>query len=161
MATKSYWQRFQRERISRRRLLGTAGAGAAGLAIVTACGGDNGTSGDTTPGQTPSGTPKVGGRYLEATDTNIDTLDPHLSVAGGPGWLIRVYNVLVNQSKTKPEYILFDLAETYEAPEPGGTDWIFHIRPGVKIAPNDLGIDRDMDAEDAFVTYERIKGLPQ
>ena len=99
MATKSYWQRLQRERISRRRLLGTAGAGAAGLVIVSACGGDNGTSGDKTPG---AGTPKVGGRYLEATDTNIDTLDPHLSVAGGPGWLIRTYNTLVNQSKTKP-----------------------------------------------------------
>ena len=161
MATKSYWQQFQQNRFSRRRVLAVTGASAAGLAIAAACGDDKkgGTPGP--GGTTSAGTPKAGGRYLEATDVNIDTLDPHLSVAGGPGWLIRVYNTLVNQAKTKPEFILFDLAETYEAPDPGGTDWIFNIRPGVKIAPNDLGIDRDMDANDAFEAYERIKGLPQ
>jgi len=159
MTTKSYWQQFERQRISRRRLMAATGAGATGLVVVAACGKKSGTGGKTTPGQTPSGTPKAGGRYLEATDVNIDTLDPHLSVAGGPGWLIRTYNTLVNQSKTKPEFILHDLAEKYEVPS--STEWIFHIRPGVKIAPNDLGIDRDMDAQDVFVAYERIKGLPQ
>jgi peptide/nickel transport system substrate-binding protein len=161
MTTKSYWQQFERQRITRRRMLAVSGAGATGLVVVAACKSKKTTTSGTTPGTTPSGTPKAGGRYLEATDTNIDTLDPHLSVAGGPGWLIRTYNTLINQSKTKPEYILNDLALTYETPAPGGTDWIFHIRPGVKIAPNDLGIpERDMDAQDAFVAYERIKGLP-
>ena len=162
MTTKSYWQQFERQRLSRRKMLAVTGTGAAGLAVVAACGKKkSGTNGKTTPGQTPSGTPKAGGRYLEATDVNIDTLDPHISVAGGPSWFIRIYNVLVNQSKTKPEYILNDLAESYEAPDPGGTEWLFHIRSGVGIAPNEFGIDRAMDAEDAFVTYERIKGLPQ
>jgi peptide/nickel transport system substrate-binding protein len=160
MTTKSYWQQFERQRITRRRLLAVSGAGAAGLAVVAACSSKKKTTpSGTTPGQTPSGTPKVGGRYLEATDVNIDTLDPHLSVAGGPGWFMRTYNVLVNQSRTKPAFILNDLAVKYE--NPSSTEWIFHIRPGVKIAPNDLGIDRDMDAQDAFVAYERIKGLPQ
>ena len=162
MATKSYWQRLERERISRRRLLGTAGAGAAGLVIVTACGGGNGTSGDKTPGPTSSGVAKNGGRYLTTTDVNVDSLDPHISIAGGPGYFPRVYNVPVKQSTTKNDFIFKDLAEEFEAPEPGGLEWIFTIRPGVKIAPNSFGIpEREMDAEDMRVSFERIKNLPQ
>lgn len=38
--------------------------------------------------------------------------------------------------------------------------WIFGIRPGVKIAPNEMGVpERDMDAIDAYESFERIKGL--
>ncbi len=163
MATKSYWQRLQRERISRRRLLGTAGAGAAGLVIVTACGGNNGPSGaKTTPSGTSTGVAKNGGRYLLATDVNVDSLDPHISIAGGPGYFPRVYNVPVKQSTRKTDFIFYDLAEDFEAPEPGGLEWIFTVRPGVKIAPNSFGIpEREMDAEDMRVSFERIKNLPQ
>jgi choline-sulfatase len=63
MRRKSYWQWLQRERISRRRLLGAAGAGAAGLALAVGCGGDksgetpaaDGTSTATAPVGTGSG----------------------------------------------------------------------------------------------------------
>ena len=72
----------------------------------------------------------------------------------------RFYNVLVARSAVKPEFIFSDMADEFEAPDPGGTEWIFHIRPGVTIAPNTLGVpERDMDAEDALVSFERIKGL--
>ena len=165
MATKSYWARFQRGRISRRRLIGTAGVGAAGLAVVAACGGGGG-GGDETPGKTPevlaptstpASQPQAGGRFQSARNAVYDTLDPHLSVAS-LGTFPRVYNVLIKQSALKPEVIIHDLADEFEAPEPGGTEWIFHIRPGVKIAPNQLGVpERDMDAEDALVAYERIQ----
>jgi len=167
MATKSYWARFQRERISRRRLLGTGGAGAAGLAVVAACGGGGGdeapgeTPGVVAPTSTPASQPVAGGRFQSARNAVFDTLDPHLSVAS---LLIfpRVYNVLIKQSALKPEVIIHDLADEFEMPEQGGTEWIFHIRPGVKIAPNQLGVpERNMDAEDARVSFARIQDLPE
>jgi peptide/nickel transport system substrate-binding protein len=74
----------------------------------------------------------------------------------------RIYNVLVRQSAQQPDFIVRDLASEYEAPEPGGTEWIFTIRPGVKIAPNTLGIpERDLDSEDAMTSFQRIKDLPE
>ena len=162
MSTKSYWERFQRERISRRRLLAVAGTSAAGLAVVVACGGgdegpDEGTPGTTGTPQT-LGTPVRGGRYKDAEQVEFDNLDPVLGIANSPTWFPRMYNVLVNQASTKPEFIINDLAEEYEAPEPGGVEWIFTIRPGVKIAPNTLGVpERDLDAEDARVAFERMR----
>ena len=169
MATKNYWARFQRGRISRRRLIGTAGVGAAGLAVVAACGGGGG-DGDPTPGETPSvlaptstpaSQPQAGGRMQTARNAVFDTLDPHLSVAS-LGTFPRIYNVLIKQSALKPDVIINDLAEDYEVPDPGGTEWLFHIRPGVKIAPNQLGVpERDMDAEDARVNFARIQDLPE
>src|SRR3990170_8469135 len=100
MGTNSYWQRFERQRISRRRLLATAGTGAAGLAVFAACNDKKTTGGPTaTPGA--SGVAKNGGRYQLATDVNVDSLDPHLSIAGGPRYFPRVYNVPVKQSTTQ------------------------------------------------------------
>ena len=165
MAKGSYWQRIQRERISRRRLIGTAGAGAAGLAVVAACGGgatDTPTAGTPTVSGTPAGTPKVGGRWQATSNADFGSLDPHTSVAGAVEYFPRIYNVLIKQSPQDAEFIVHDLAESFEAPEPGGTEWIFHIRPGVNIAPNDLGVpERPMDAEDARVSFERIRNLPE
>ena len=122
MAIKSYWQQFQRGRVSRRRVLSAAGVSAAGLAVAAACGGGGGDGEDEpTPGPGASaGTPVRGGRYKTGSAVNIDTLDPHISIAGGPGWFPRFYNVLVKQSAQKPEFLFFDLAEDMEVPEPGG-----------------------------------------
>ena len=162
MLKKNYWARLQRERISRRRLLGAAGVGAAGLAVAAACGDDGGGGGDPTPGvqaePTAMLTPQPGGRYLQTTPVISDALfglDPHLSIAAGLAYFARTYNVLINRSAVDPDFVLNDLASNLENPQP--TEYIFTIRPGVKIAPNTLGIEeRDMDAEDCVVTYDRI-----
>src|SRR3990170_2697592 len=155
MRTNTYWQRFERQRISRRRLLAAAGTGAAGLAVFAACN-DKETAGGPTGTPGAGGVAKNGGRYQLATDVNVDSLDPHISIAGGPGYFPRVYNVPVKQSTTQNDFIFYDLAESYEAPEPGGLEWIFTIRPGVTIAPNSFGIpERELDAEDAHVSFQR------
>ena len=53
----------------------------------------------------------------------------------------------------QPDFIVRDLASEFEAPEPGGTEWIFTMRQGVKIAPNTLNIEeRDLDSEDAMMS---------
>ena len=166
MLEKNYWAKMQRERISRRRLLGAAGVGAAGLAIAAACGDDGGSGGNGTPSAqtdpTAVLTPQPGGRYKQTTAVISDALfglDPHLSIAAGLNYFARMYNVLINRSAVDPNFVLNDLASNLETPDE--TTYIFTIRPGVKIAPNALGIDeRDMDAEDALVTFQRIKDQP-
>ncbi len=161
MARRSYWQRLQRERISRRRLLGTAGVGATGLAVAAACGGGNG---DETPraGGTPTpsataeaGTPKRGGRFQSTTTVDWGTLDPVTSVGGFVAIAARIYNGLLERSRMDLDWWFFDLAQELEQPD--DETYVFNIRPGVTIGPNDAGIEeRDMDALDANVWQDRI-----
>jgi peptide/nickel transport system substrate-binding protein len=162
MASNSYWQRFERRRISRRRLLGAAGVGAAGLVVAAACGDGGGGGGDGTP--KPSGTPRPGGRYKEATSVIADSifgLDPHLAVAAGLAYFARMYNVLVNRSAVDPDFYYYDLAADDGLETPDEQTFIFTIRPGVMIPENSLGVpSRAMNANDAYATFERIKNLP-
>ena len=161
MALHGYWRKTQVQRISRRRLLGAAGVGAAGLAVAAACGDGGGPAAGGTPAATgaPAGEPVYGGRFRAARSAVYDTIDPHKSVAS-LGVFADVYNVLLKQSAVDPDQIFLDLAMSFENPEP--TEWIFNIRPGVAIPPNDLGVpERDMDAQDAYESFERIRGLPE
>ena len=131
-----------------------AAAGAAGLAVVAATGGglSKPLSGQTT---FAAGAKQYGGRYQIGAPFLPDSLDPHLSFSGG-AYFPRIYNALVVQSSVMPEFFFFDLAEALETPDE--TTWIFHIRPGVTIAPNDMGVpERDMDGRDAFESFERIR----
>jgi peptide/nickel transport system substrate-binding protein len=160
VTTENYWQRFQRQRLSRRRLLATAGLGAAGLVAVTACGG-----GEEEPavGQTPgvgetpaAGVPKRGGRYKGVNTGDWGTIDPVTSVGTSVGITPRMYNVLLNRSNANPDFWYFDLAESLEQPD--DVTYIYKLRRGVKIAPNNLGIpERDMDSSDVLSWDKRVR----
>jgi peptide/nickel transport system substrate-binding protein len=171
----SYWDKVTAQRVSRRRVLQSAGvAGAAASAVwLVGCGGGS-TSKDKTPAAktTPSGggtqaevlngggTPKPGGTYNVGTSVDFDTFDPHLSIAGGVGYFPRLYNAVINRSPLKSTFKFDDLAESLEQPDP--TTYIFKIRDNVKIGPNQLGVpERNMDANDVKATFDRIKQLPQ
>ena len=169
----SYWSRYARARISRRTLL-RGSAGAATLAAAAALVGCS--SGGAKPGASPNssedsgatdqpdllnhaGTPRRGGRFLTSEAASFGTFDPHIGIALASAYFPRIYNVLVNQSVTRPEFIYLDLAQSFEIPDP--QTYVFHIRPGVRITPNDLGVpERDMDGEDVRVNLERIKSEP-
>jgi peptide/nickel transport system substrate-binding protein len=156
--------------VSRRRILQAAGAGAitAGAAYVVGCGGGRRPA-VATPGLPPqSADPskpdilnpldpaRSGGRYRVSLAEPFDTFDPHLGVAGSTDFFPRLYNSLVNQSPTRPEFFYFDLAESYENPDP--VTWLFSLRPGVRVGANDLGVEpRDMDGEDVAATFARIR----
>ncbi len=156
MATKSYWDRIRRQRLTRRKMLAVTGVSAAGLAIAAACGGgDDDPDGGATPTEA-SGAPRFGGRYTYAIAADWGTIDPVTSVGLGPGIFPRIYNVLVDRSRLQPDFTYFDLAEKVEQPDE--ETYLFTIRPGVKIAPNTLGIEeRDMDAADAMAWFDRIE----
>src|SRR3972149_4938280 len=127
MATGSYWERFQRQRITRRRLLAVSGAGAARLGGAAApaggggpaaCGEEAGGPGPgEPPGQTPAGTPVRGGRFKASETADFDTLDPVLGITSTVTYFPRMYNFLINVSATKPDFVFYDLAESYTQPD--------------------------------------------
>jgi ABC-type transport system substrate-binding protein len=161
-------------RITRRRML-AASAGAASAACATAlvgCSGGKTSSLRTAPsaGATrapdrpdalnPGGTPKRGGRYRVTYAADFGSFDPHIGIAVASSLFPRMYNVLVNQSAARPEFFYQDLATSYENPD--STTFVFKIRPGVKVTPNDLGVpERALDTEDVRVTFERIAAEKQ
>ena len=151
--TSRYWAELTRRRLSRRRVLGGAvafGAGAATVALTGAC------SESTATVATGDGRPVHGGRYVYANVADWGAIDPITSVAFGTAIFPRIYNTLVDRSRNDPDFFYMDLAETLEQPD--DETYIYQIRPGVKIAPNDLGIEeRDLDAFDAERWLERIR----
>lgn len=175
----SYWDKITAQRVSRRRVLQSAGvAGAAAGAVwIVGCGGgssNNNNSGNNNQpgaGSTPTsasgfhllnsgGTPKPGGTYNVATSVDFDTFDPHISIAGGVALFPRLYNAIVNRSSIDTSYQFNDMASKLEQPD--STTYVFTLRPDVKIAPNQLGIpERPLDAGDINATFDRIKNLPQ
>src|SRR3990170_7187982 len=159
MEESNYWTKWARRRLSRRRLLvgaATVGAGAAGRTMGGWGGGGEEAPAGATATPAAAGQPRRGGRYKWAIPGDWGTIDPLTSVAYAPGDLFPfVYNVLADQSRTKPEFFYFDLAESLEQPD--DVTYIYAIRSGVKIAPNDLGIpERDLDAVDAQRWLERV-----
>lgn len=166
-----YWQRFADMRRSRRSFLRAAGAAAAAGAVIPIVGCNGGSTKSTAGGQiTPvamtstdkpeilngGGTPRRGGVFRIADAAGFGTFDPHLGIALATAYFPRLYNVLVNQSAAKPGFMFFDLASSLEQPD--SQTFAFKIRPGVKIAPNNMGVpERDLDAEDVKVNIERIQ----
>jgi len=160
-----------RQRTARRRFLASAGASAAAAAawLAVGCDSSSGVPDGGPPRATPvagqpdilnpAAPPRRGGRFIQANAAAFGTFDPHRGVAVASAYFPRMYNVLINQSATKPDFVFLDLAESYEVPD--DTTFIFQVRPGVRIAPNPLGIpERDMDAEDVQATMERLRTDP-
>lgn len=164
----SYWDRYGEVRTTRRSWLRGMSAGAAVVGAMTLAGcGDSGSKNrlavasppEALPDRpdilNPAGPPRRGGTLVTANAANFGTFDPHLGVAVASAYFPRVYNVLVNQSATKPEFLYFDLATSFETPD--NVTYVFKIRPGVKVAPNALGVpERDLDAEDVKANLERM-----
>ena len=116
-----YWRRYTGARVSRRRLLASAGAVGAAACVLPIVGCSSGTktpSGVASPGAAPTaasdrpdvlnpgGTPKRGGRYRYSVAADFGTWDPHIGIAVASAYFPRVYNVLVNQSSARPGLLL-------------------------------------------------------
>lgn len=173
MVDRTYTNSALHKRLSRRRVLqaGLISVAGVGAASILGCGSRRNSGRSATPvGQPPASaiersgvdvynggaTPRAGGRFHDQVSYNFDSFDPHLGIASAASYFPRLYNVLVNQSSTRPEFIVNDLSETFESPD--ATTWNFKIRPGVRIAPNDLGVpDRAMDADDVVPTFARLR----
>ena len=136
-------------------MLAAAGIGAAAAGVLAATGGGSLLRAPTAIAASEKG---YGGRFQVGLPFAIDTLDPHMSFAGGSTYVPRIYNALVSRSQVNRSALFYDLASSLEKPDEN--TWIFGIRSGVKIAPNDMGVpQRDMDAFDAHESFERLRTL--
>jgi len=155
MTANGYWHKTQRQRVSRRALLRGAAIGAAGAVAL----GATAPSVSLLPQRAApaqAGEPVRGGRYVYAPSIPWGTIDPLTSVAGGPGIFPRIYNTLVDRSRQMPDFIFFDLAESFEQPDAETS--IFSIRRGVEVAPNNLGIpERELTALDVTSWLDQIE----
>ncbi len=172
-----YWDSIAARRVTRRRMIQVAGAAgtATGAMFLVGCTG-GGSDDDESPQPTatilaggdprgpdyanPLDPPVAGGRLQAVAPAAFDSFDPHRGVGASVAVFPRVYNVLAQQSAQRPQFTVFDLAESVENPDE--VTWRFRLRPGVRIGPNDLGVpERDLDGDDVVATFERIKSLPE
>ncbi len=172
MQERNYWNRLQRQRISRRRLLGGAaavGVGAAGIALV-GCGNGNGgpviTATDTPAGPGATATPMLtrGGIYRNFSfdALTIDTLDPH-QTQFGPTYNMHsaVFSKVLQYDNEVEQVMSPDLAVSM--PEsPDGLEWVITIRDNVtfhdtaEIQANFPDVaGRKLTAEDIKFSIER------
>jgi len=160
MVESSYWKRFNK-RVSRRTLLGGSAAlalGAASAALVGCNGGTNGNggNGDTSGAPSPAaaGTPRLGGHITLGRGVASLGIDPHVDLTGLDIDAL-VYSYLYSWRTGTEEIVLNNLAEKFEQPDEEHLEFIFTLRPGVKIHPGGPGAGEEMTSEDCVASFER------
>ena len=148
MEESNYWTRLNRKRISRRAILSagaTTALGAAAAAVVGCGGGGNGngnggSSSDNGPGETSApqvyGPPVPGGTIIQGRLLNVLGIDPHIDLTG-LDIDMRLYSYLYSWKPFDEKAIFNNYALSVEMPSPDQTEFIFSLRPGVKIQPQD------------------------
>ncbi len=145
MEESNYWTRLNRRRISRRALLGagaTTALGAAAAAVVGCGGGGNG-NGNGNPNGSPAtcpeqvyGPPVSGGTVIQGRLLSVLGIDPHIDLTG-LDIDMRLYSYLYSWKPFEETAIFNNFALGVEMPAPDQTEFIFSLRPGVKIQPQD------------------------
>jgi peptide/nickel transport system substrate-binding protein len=146
MEESNYWTRLNRQRISRRALLSagaTTALGAAAAAVVGCGGGGNGNGGsgnNSGPAETSApqvyGPPVPGGTIIQGRLLNVLGIDPHIDLTGLDVDM-RLYSYLYSWKPFDEKAIFNNFALNVEMPSPDQTEFIFSLRPGVKIQPQD------------------------
>jgi len=146
MEESNYWTRLNRSRISRRALLSagaTTALGAAAAAVVGCGGGGNGNGGGSSnngPAETSApqvyGPPTPGGSIVQGRLLNVLGIDPHIDLTG-LDIDMRLYSYLYSWKPFDEKAIFNNYALSVEMPSPDQTEFIFSLRPGVKIQPQD------------------------
>ena len=139
MDESNYWTRWNRRRVSRRALLSGSATAALGgaAALVVGCGGGNGNgNGNGEPGASRApqeyGTPVQGGSITQGRLLNALGIDPHIDLTA-LDIDARIYSYLYSWQPFGEKAIFNNYAESVEMPAPDATEFIFKLRPGVKI----------------------------
>ncbi len=159
----SYWQRFDRNRLSRRRVLKGAGVGSVGLATaaLVGCGDDDDDDDDGAPGVSPTTLSpgqgeqaKPGGTFTLHMGGSPRSLDPHFDTFPYCTAVVNCTNEGVLRFKPDLSEIEPELAQSL--PEnPDELTFSLSIKPGIKfqdIAPMN---GRELTAEDVKYSIER------
>ncbi|MDI6858344.1 MAG: ABC transporter substrate-binding protein [Dehalococcoidia bacterium] len=144
-------------KLTRRRLLGSSLATAAGLTLLS-CGGDEeegaGPTPGITPGTTPSGEPVRGGTIRLSSAAPILSLEPHETA--GVSVATYFYSYVVHVTDWQGN--VGDLAESWETPS--DTEWIFHLRGDAVFQDIPPANGRPVVAEDIVKSIDRYRSMP-
>jgi peptide/nickel transport system substrate-binding protein len=144
MEESNYWTRLNRRRLSRRALLSASATTALGVgaAAVVGCGGSGNGNGNGNSGPSASSAPQVygppvqGGSITQGRLLNVLGIDPHIDLTG-LDVVMRLYSFLYSWKPFEEGPIFNNFALDVEMPSPDQTEFIFPLRPGVKIQPQD------------------------
>jgi ABC-type transport system substrate-binding protein len=162
----SYWSSVQSRRLSRRRLL-AATAGAGGVAVLVACGGGDGESGN---GQSDSGliTPVTDdtknltrGGVMKAVQGVPQSLDPHQLNAGvAHVWhnYSPLFKVVEGHMERPTGEMEGELVDSWEL-SPDKTQLVLKITRDVAFAPLPPVNGRRVDAEDVAFSWRRYNAV--
>ncbi|MDO8614494.1 MAG: ABC transporter substrate-binding protein [Dehalococcoidia bacterium] len=160
MEESNYWTRLSRRRISRRALLGAGATTALGgaAAVVVGCGGGgnegpNGVTGTARPTRSGVG-PFAGGSLTFGRGIAALGIDPHLDLTGLDIDSL-LYSYLYDWRPGTEEMVFNNLATAFEQPDPEHLQFIFTLRPGVKIHQGGPGAGEEMTSEDCKQTFIR------
>jgi peptide/nickel transport system substrate-binding protein len=152
----NYWTRLNRRRIGRRALLSagaTTALGAAAAAVVGCGGGGNGGFNRTTatPFDGVDSNPIPGGSVTYGRLLSVLGIDPHIDLTGIDIDQL-LYSYLYSWKPSAETAIFNNFALSVEMPAEDHTEFIFALRPGVKIQPQ---IDNPARGEE--LTSEDVK----
>ena len=165
---ENYWARTLEGRISRRRALRLAGAGAAGAALLAACGGDDGKSSGgpasglvAQPKDTFNEAARGGTLKLYVT-SEPQTLDPATPVAPLNYISGYIYGTLLNEKPghlEPPQFVIYgDVAESWET-APDRLQITMKIKRGLKWHNKAPVNGRAIDIQDVLFSWERYTKL--
>jgi len=152
----NYWTRLNGRRMSRRALLSagaTTALGAAAAAVV-GCGSGGGggwTRTSATPFEGKEGNPIPGGSVTYGRLLNVLGIDPHIDLTGIDIDLL-LYSYLYSWTPSTETANFNNFARGVEMPAEDHTEFIFSLRPGVKVQPQE-----DNPAKGEELTSEDVK----
>lgn len=150
----SNWQRRWRQSLGRRRVLGGAALGGAGLTAWAVVGCARKEKPEAEPAAVQ---PKRGGTLHYSAFSSapyVRGLDPHSQQASNVGRALLFYQTLV-RANPRTWQVDPELAQTWEQPSP--TEIVFTLAPGVKWHNKPPANGRELTADDVVFSLERIR----
>jgi peptide/nickel transport system substrate-binding protein len=159
-----YWEKFQRERRTRRRFLGGATGAAAGVAALTTVGcapaedpaQPTPTPPAVEPTPTPAEQPVRGGTRRTMLASLTTVIDPQRANVPIVDWMHWIWNHLIRWDSLPPHLVEPDLAAALPEIADGGTTLIFKLRPDAKWQNRPPVNGRQVTAEDIKASFERV-----
>ncbi len=169
----TYWDKFTRGRVSRRRAIQMAaiGGASAGAIAFVGCGGDG--DDDPSPGTTPgtttnggNGTPRAGGT-LQGTVSLVLGKDPHKAssflthalASYSYSRLMRFKTVVGELPQDEWYTVENELVSEVQTPGDDGMNYTFTLRDDVKFHNVPPVNGRALDADDVVYSFERYRAI--
>lgn len=153
----NYWKRLLRRRLSRRAVLGVGAAAALSAAGLVGCQGNGGGGAPrATPGASPTGGegPRFGDTLIQGRSVSVTGIDPHIDLTGLDIDFL-LYSYLYSWNPATEEVVLNNLALEFEQPDPEHLEFIFTLRPGVRVHPLGPAAGEEITSADCVASFQR------